>query len=153
MSPLKVVRLLAVVIAVIGAFTAIPEAALIMVLLGLALGFLSDQADKDNRTFYLIFALALSAMSGAAGGLPVIGGHITAILGNMSEIINAGAVAIIIMVIKDRSRFVRQQHFPKFNRYTAVMECHSSPNCVRASSKGVEYRQLPDEFSHDVIIR
>ena len=52
MSPLKVVRLLAVAIAVIGAFTAIPEAALIMVLLGLALGFLSDQADKDNRTFY-----------------------------------------------------------------------------------------------------
>jgi len=102
MSPLKVVRLLAVAIAVIGAFTAIPEAALIMVLLGLALGFLSDQADKDNRTFYLIFALALSAMSGAAGGLPVIGGHITAILGNMSEIINAGAVAIILMVIKDR---------------------------------------------------
>jgi hypothetical protein len=41
-------------------------------------------------------------MSGAAGGLPVIGGHITAILGNMSEIINAGAVAIILMVIKDR---------------------------------------------------
>ena len=102
MSPLKEVRLLAVAIAVIGAFMAIPEAALIMVLLGLALGFLSDQADKDNRTFYLIFALALSAMSGAAGGLPVIGGHITAILVNMSEIINAGAVAIILMVIKDR---------------------------------------------------
>ena len=98
MSPLKVVRLLAVAIAIIGAFTAIPEAALIMVLVGLALGFLSDQADKDNRTFYLIFALALSAMSGAAGGLPVIGGYITAILGNMSEIINAGAVAIILMV-------------------------------------------------------
>jgi hypothetical protein len=39
MSPLKVVRLLAVAIAVIGAFTAIPEAALIMVLLGLALVF------------------------------------------------------------------------------------------------------------------
>ena len=94
MSPLKVVRLLAVAIAIIGAFTAIPEAALIMVLVGLALGFLSDQADKDNRTFYLIF--------GAAGGLPVIGGYITAILGNMSEIINAGAVAIILMVIKDR---------------------------------------------------
>ena len=102
MSPLKVVRLLAVAIAIIGAFTAIPEAALIMVLVGFALGFLSDQADKDNRTFYLIFALAFSAMSGAAGGLPVIGVHITALLGNISEIINAGAVAILLMVIKDR---------------------------------------------------
>ena len=51
MSPLKVVRLLAVAIAIIGAFTAIPEAALIMVLVGLALGFLSDQADKITELF------------------------------------------------------------------------------------------------------
>ena len=102
MSPLKVVRLAALVIAVIGAFVAIPEAALVMVLLGAALGFLSDQADKDNRTFFLIFALALTTMSGAADGLPVVGGYITIILGNLSDIISAAAVAIIIMVIKDR---------------------------------------------------
>ena len=102
MSPLKVVRLLALAIAVIGAFVTIPEAALVMVLLGVALGFLSDQADKDNRTFFLIFAIALATMSGTADGLPVVGGHITTILGNLSDIISAAAVAIIIMVIKDR---------------------------------------------------
>tara|TARA_B110000977_G_scaffold11382_2_gene14724 strand:- start:1924 stop:2241 length:318 start_codon:yes stop_codon:yes gene_type:complete len=102
MSLLKVVRLLALAIAVIGAFVAIPEAALIMILIGVALGFLSDQADKDNRTFFLIFAIALASMSGAVDGLPVIGGYVTAILGNLSDIVSAAAVAVILMVIKDR---------------------------------------------------
>ena len=40
MNPLKVVRLLTLAIAVIGAFVAIPEAALVMILIGVALGFL-----------------------------------------------------------------------------------------------------------------
>jgi hypothetical protein len=102
MSPLKVVRLLTLAIAVIGAFVAIPEAALVMILIGVALGFLSDQADKDNRTFFLIFAIALASMAGAVDGLPVIGGYVTAILGNLSDIVSAAAVAVILMVIKDR---------------------------------------------------
>tara|TARA_B110000003_G_C16496077_1_gene475468 strand:+ start:117 stop:434 length:318 start_codon:yes stop_codon:yes gene_type:complete len=102
MNPLKVVRLLTLAIAVIGAFVAIPEAALVMILIGVALGFLSDQADKDNRTFFLIFAIALASMSGAVDGLPVIGGYLTAILGNLSDIVSAAAVAVILMVIKDR---------------------------------------------------
>ena len=102
MSPLKVVRLLTLAIAVIGAFVAIPEAALVMILIGVALGFLSDQADKDNRTFFLIFAIALASMSGAVDGLPVIGGYVTAILDNLSDIVSAAAVAVILMVIKDR---------------------------------------------------
>ncbi|MFQ3352573.1 MAG: hypothetical protein ACI9ZQ_000184 [Porticoccaceae bacterium] len=102
MSPLKVVRLLTLAIAIIGAFVAIPEAALVMILIGVALGFLSDQADKDNRTFFLIFAIALASMSGAVDGLPVIGGYVTAILGNLSDIVSAAAVAVILMVIKDR---------------------------------------------------
>mgnify|MGYP006091295819 CR=1 FL=1 len=102
MNPLKVVRLLTLAIAVIGAFVAIPEAALVMILIGVALGFLSDQADKDNRTFFLIFAIALASMSGAVDGLPVIGGYVTAILGNLSDIVSAAAVAVILMVIKDR---------------------------------------------------
>jgi len=41
-------------------------------------------------------------MSGAADGLPVVGGYITTILGNLSDIVSAAAVAVILMVIKDR---------------------------------------------------
>ena len=102
MSPLKIVRLLVLAVAVIGAFATIPEAGLVHVILGLAMGIMRDQADKDNRMFFLVFAVALTAVSGAAGGLPVIGGHISAIMGNFSVMINAAALGIVLMVIKDR---------------------------------------------------
>ena len=102
MSPLKIVRLLVLAVAVIGAFVAIPELGLVHVILGLAMGVMSDQANKDNRMFFLVVAVALTAVSGAAGGLPVIGGHISAIMGNFSVMVNAAALGIILMVIKDR---------------------------------------------------
>ena len=103
MNALKIVRLAVLVVAVIGAFVAIPEAALIMTILGLVMGYLSDQADKTNRLYYFVFAVALSSVYGAAGALPIVGEYITAILGNMSAIVNAGAVAVIILAIKDRA--------------------------------------------------
>ena len=89
--------------AVIGAFVAIPEAALIMAVLGLVGGYLADEADKSNRTYFLVFAVALGAVSGAAGAIPVIGGPVSDIMGNLSTIINASALAIIINAIKDRA--------------------------------------------------
>jgi hypothetical protein len=52
--------------------------------------------------FFLVFAVALTAVSGAAGGLPVIGGHVSAIMGNFSVMVNAAALGIVLMVIKDR---------------------------------------------------
>ena len=53
MGLLKIVRYLSVLVAVVGAFMAIPEAALIMTLLGLVGGYLADEADKDNRMYFL----------------------------------------------------------------------------------------------------
>jgi hypothetical protein len=90
MSPLKVVRLVSLLVAVVGAFIAIPEAALVM-------------ADSSNRTYLLVFAVALASVSGAAGAIPMIGDYISAIMGNMSTIVNAMALGIIIMAIKDRA--------------------------------------------------
>ena len=102
MGALKIVRLLSILVAVVGAFVAIPEAALIMALLGLIGGYLADEADKDNRMYFLVFAVALGTVSGAAGAIPGIGGPISDIMGNLSTIINASALAIIINAIKDR---------------------------------------------------
>ena len=103
MGALKIVRLLSILVAVVGAFVAIPEAALIMALLGLVGGYLADEADKDNRMYFLVFAVALGAVSGAAGAIPAIGGPISDIMGNLSTIINASALAIIINAVKDRA--------------------------------------------------
>jgi hypothetical protein len=101
-SPLKIVRLVSLLVAVVGAFIAIPEAAVVMAILGLALGIMSDMADSSNRTYLLVFAVALASVSGAADDIPMIGDSIRAIMGNMSTIVNAMALGIIIMALKDR---------------------------------------------------
>ena len=103
MSPLKIVRLVSLLVAVVGAFIAIPEAAIVMAVLGLALGVMSVMADSSNRTYVLVFAVALASVSGAAGAIPIIGVYISAIMGNMSTIVNAMALGVIIMALKDRA--------------------------------------------------
>ncbi len=100
MNPVQIVRIVAIAIAVIGAFVAIPEAALIMAIIGLILGGMA--VDADRRTDFLVLTLVLAAVSGAAGPIPVVGEYVSDIMANVSSILNAGALAVIIMVIKDR---------------------------------------------------
>lgn len=102
MGLLQIVRYASVLVAVLGAFMAIPEAALIMAVLGLVGGYLADEADKDNRMYFLVFAVALGAVSGAAGAVPVVGAYVSDIMGNLSTIINASALMIIIKAVVDR---------------------------------------------------
>jgi hypothetical protein len=42
-------------------------------------------------------------VSGAAGALPVIGGPISDIMANLSTIVNAAALAVILNAVKDRA--------------------------------------------------
>ena len=99
MSVLKIIRLVVLAIAVIGAFVAIPEAALIMAVLGLVMGVM---ADNSNRTYMIVFAVTLATVSGAAGPLPLIGGPVSDIMANMSTIMNAAALGIILNAMKER---------------------------------------------------
>ncbi|MCS5586978.1 MAG: hypothetical protein NZ697_00630 [Porticoccaceae bacterium] len=103
MGALKIVQLLSIAVAVVGAFVAIPEAALVMVVLGLVSGYMADEANKGNRTNFLVYAVALGVVSGAAGDLPAIGGYISDIMANMSTIVSAAALAVIINAIKDQA--------------------------------------------------
>jgi hypothetical protein len=100
MSLIQIVRIVAVAVAVIGAFVAIPEAGLIMAIIGLVIGAIG--VDADRATAFLVSAIALSAVAGSLGSIPVAGEYATSILGNASAIFNAGAVAVIVMGIKDR---------------------------------------------------
>ena len=102
MNALKIIRLIVLAVAVIGAFVAIPEAALVMAVLGLVMGVMGDMADNSNRTYMLVFVVALGIVSGAAEPLPVIGGPISDIMGNLSTIMNAAALSIILNAIKER---------------------------------------------------
>ena len=100
MNPVQIVRIVAIAVAVIGAFVAIPEAALIMAIIGLVLGGMA--VDADRRTDFLVLTLVLAAVSSAAGPIPVVGEYVSDIMANASSILNAGALAVIIMAIKDR---------------------------------------------------
>lgn len=92
MGPAKIVRILATAVAVIAAFVAIPYDALIMAVLGLGVGYF---VEKERRTLYLVTVVALSVAAGGLGAIPAVGGYITAIMGNVSTIINAGALVVI----------------------------------------------------------
>jgi small-conductance mechanosensitive channel len=100
MSPVKIIRYIAIALAVVAAFVTIPYVTLAMVVLGAALGFMGVSADE--RILYLVVAVALAQVAGALGPIPAVGEYITAIMTNLSTIVNAGAAAVILTMTKER---------------------------------------------------
>ena len=100
MNLANILRIVVLLVAVVGAFVAIPQAALILVVLCLVAGFVG--VEEDNRQNYLILAIALTTVAGALGGIPGVGGYISSILGDVSSAVNAGAVAVIVTIIYER---------------------------------------------------
>jgi hypothetical protein len=100
MNAAKIFRIAALAVAVIAAFVTIPYAALLMIVLGLGIGILG--VTDDRRLLYLVATAVLSLVVDALDPVPAIGTYLTAILTNMSTIVNAGAVAVISMIFKDR---------------------------------------------------
>lgn len=93
MGPSKIVRMLATAVAVIAAFVTIPYADLIMAILGLGVGYF---VAADDRIRYMVTAIALTtAVASGLNGIPAVGEYITSIFGNVSTIINAGALVVI----------------------------------------------------------
>ena len=102
MGVLKILRLLGMAVALIAAFVAVPEALLILTVLGLVVGVMGDMEDSSNRIYWLIVAIALTTVSGAASPLPVIGGPISDVTGNMSILMNAIALGLLMNAMKER---------------------------------------------------
>ena len=100
MDTAKIVRIVALVVAVAAAFVAIPYIGLIIVIVGIALGFLA--VTEDNRLLFLVIAVALAQVAGAFGDIPAVGSYISDIMGNVSAIVNAAALTVILMIVKDR---------------------------------------------------
>ena len=100
MDTAKIIRIAALAVAVIAAFVAIPYVALILMVLGLAIGFIG--VSEDRRLIFMVGAVTLASVAGALGPIPMVGEYLTAILTNMSAVFNAGAVAVILLIVKDR---------------------------------------------------
>jgi len=99
MDTSKIVRLVAVLFAIVAGLVAIPQAAVIIAILGLAGGYF---VEEDRRVPYMVLALTLSLVHGALSPIPGIGSYLTDILASVSSLINAGACTVIVMQIIDR---------------------------------------------------
>jgi hypothetical protein len=100
MDAAKILRLVGLLLAIVAAFVSIPYATEIMIVLGLAIGFVG--VTEERRMLFMVLAITLNFVANALDPLPAIGVYLTAILGNVSTIVNAGAVAVIVMIVKDR---------------------------------------------------
>jgi len=95
----KIVKLVGVLVAVVGAFVAIPYGAALVAVLGIAGGWFTAEEDRQRL---LIAALALIAVHGAFGAIPAVGEYLTAALGGLSGLFNAAAATCIVLGVVDR---------------------------------------------------
>ncbi len=95
----KIVRLVAVLFAVVAALVAIPQAAVIIAVLGLVVGWF---VEEDRRINYMLFTLTLALVHGSLSAIPAVGGYLTDILASLSSLASAGAVTVITMMTIER---------------------------------------------------
>ena len=89
---------LGLVIAIIGGVgVTIPASAIILAVLGVVVGILA--VGKDDTTGFLVLALGLGVVSGGIDAIPVLGGYVNSILVNVSALVNAAAVVVVIRCV------------------------------------------------------
>jgi hypothetical protein len=99
MSIQKIAGWIAILVAIVGAFTTIPYAGAILVVLGL-LGGLTIEAEAHVRV--ILSALALTALSGILSSIPEIGSYLTAIVAALASFVGGAAIAIILKNMYNR---------------------------------------------------
>jgi hypothetical protein len=100
MSPIKIIRIVALLLAIAMAFVSIPYGSLGLAVLGLAIGFMG--VTDDRRLLFLVAAVAVTMSAGALDMVPAIGTYLTAIFNNTAALMQAGALAVFAMIVKDR---------------------------------------------------
>lgn len=100
MNAVKIIRIISTILIIVFAFIQFEYAMLILAVLGLLNGFMG--VTEERRLIYLVTALALYMSTGALGMVPAVGDYITAIFSNLSAVLNAGVLAVVIMTVKDR---------------------------------------------------
>lgn len=96
----KIVQLVGVLVAVIvGLGVAFDYSAAVIAVLGAVGGYFIAE---DDRSRFLIGAIALYMVSGALGDIPVVGEYISGALGGLSSLFNAAAVTVIVLTTIDK---------------------------------------------------
>ncbi len=94
-----IARLIAVLVAVVGAFVAIPMAATILLVLG---ALASTAVEEDQRAALMLATLVLVGVSGGVSVIPVVGGYLAAILANLGLAYLGVAIALILTALVNR---------------------------------------------------
>jgi len=95
----KIVKLVGVLVAIVAAFVTIPYSAVIVALLGIAgAWFIAD----EDRSRFLIAAVALTFAAAGLDAIPTVGPLITTALGGVSELFLAAAATVIVLGTVDR---------------------------------------------------
>jgi hypothetical protein len=92
MSVQKIVGLLAILLAVVGAFATIPYLPAILVIAGLFLGL---SVEAENHVRVLVSALVLASLSGSLNAIPTVGSYLASFFGNFGFAV-AGAALMIV---------------------------------------------------------
>ena len=101
MDTAKLVRLVAVLFAVIAGVVAIPQSAVIIAVLGLVGGYF---VEEDRRIPFMLATLTLALVHGALGPIPVVGSYLTDILASLSSLFNAAACTVIVVNTIERMK-------------------------------------------------
>ena len=72
----------------------------IIAVVGLVYGVIA--VEEERRIYFLVTAVVLATSSGALGGIPAVGGHLTAILGTLAAFAGAGAIGVVGKGISER---------------------------------------------------
>jgi len=95
----KIVKLVGVLVAVVAAFVAIPYSGAIVAVLGIAGAWFIAE---DDRSRFLIAAVALGVAQGGLDAIPAVGPIITTALGGLAGLFYAAAAAVIVLGTVDR---------------------------------------------------
>jgi len=100
MGNLSVIGLgLGVIVAIVAAFTAVPELGLIMLVAGALAGWDTEEA---SRARLMLTALVLTGLSGELNAVPAIGGHLANIFGTLGIAAVGASITVITQVIVAR---------------------------------------------------
>lgn len=99
MNVQKILGLLGLAVAIVGAFVTIPYAALILLVLGLVIGW---SIAGEHHVRVIVSALALYAFAGAFTAVPTIGTYLQAVVTNIGQLAAGAALTIILVNIYNR---------------------------------------------------
>src|SRR5882672_3218485 len=99
MNTEKIVGIIGVAVAIAGAFVAIPQVAVVLLVAGLIVGIF---VIRDDHVRVMVTALVLTGLASTFNAVPAAGTYISAILANIGVLVTGVAVTIILRNIYAR---------------------------------------------------